>query len=163
MPYEQICFEWHIHEHQASKKTHLHCIQQLHLTTKIKLSPWQWNQYKIQRVIIFHRVKAGLLNNTTYNTAFGYKVNLIKSRIDSTSIYIWICRGYNHNMGPGQRSQYSDSLMTRKSGDRTLVGLRFSAPIQTGPGAHLASYTTGTGSFARSKVARVWRWPPTTI
>jgi hypothetical protein len=27
------------------------------------------------------------------------------------------------------------------------VGARFSAPVQTGPGAHLASYTTGCGSF----------------
>jgi hypothetical protein len=26
-------------------------------------------------------------------------------------------------------------------------GARFSAPIQTGPGAHPASYTVGTGSF----------------
>jgi len=27
------------------------------------------------------------------------------------------------------------------------VGARFSAPIQTGPGAHPASYTMGAGSF----------------
>jgi hypothetical protein len=27
------------------------------------------------------------------------------------------------------------------------VGTRFSAPVQTGPGAHPASYTMGTGSF----------------
>jgi len=27
------------------------------------------------------------------------------------------------------------------------VGERFSAPVQTGPGAPLASYTTGTGYF----------------
>jgi len=27
------------------------------------------------------------------------------------------------------------------------VGARFSAPIQTGPGVHPASYTRGTGSF----------------
>ena len=29
------------------------------------------------------------------------------------------------------------------------VGARFSTPIQTGPGAHPASYTMGTGSFPR--------------
>jgi len=28
-----------------------------------------------------------------------------------------------------------------------MVGARFSAPVQTGPGAHPASYTMGTGSF----------------
>jgi len=27
------------------------------------------------------------------------------------------------------------------------VGARFSAPVQTGPGAHPASYTVCTGSF----------------
>jgi hypothetical protein len=26
-------------------------------------------------------------------------------------------------------------------------GARFSTPVQTGPGVHLASYTVGTGSF----------------
>jgi len=32
-------------------------------------------------------------------------------------------------------------------GDRIPVGARFSAPVQTGPGAHLTSYTMGTGPF----------------
>jgi len=32
-------------------------------------------------------------------------------------------------------------------------GARFSAPIQTGPGTHPASYTVGTGSFLGDKVA----------
>jgi len=31
--------------------------------------------------------------------------------------------------------------------DYFLVGVRFSAPIQTGPGVHPASYKKGTGSF----------------
>ena len=43
--------------------------------------------------------------------------------------------------------QYSNSLRAGKSRDRIPVGVRFSAPIQTGPGAHPASYTTCTGSF----------------
>ena len=33
-------------------------------------------------------------------------------------------------------------------------GARFSAPVQTGPGAHPASYTTGTGSFPGIKQPR---------
>jgi len=33
------------------------------------------------------------------------------------------------------------------SGDRIPVGVRFSAPVQTGPGAQKVSYTKGTGSF----------------
>jgi hypothetical protein len=33
----------------------------------------------------------------------------------------------------------------------TPVGARFSAPVQTGPGAHPASCTIGTGSFPGGK------------
>jgi hypothetical protein len=32
-------------------------------------------------------------------------------------------------------------------GDRIPVGARFSVPVKTGPGAHPASCTMGTGSF----------------
>jgi len=32
-------------------------------------------------------------------------------------------------------------------GDRIPVGARFSATLQTGPGAHPSSYTMGTGPF----------------
>ena len=34
---------------------------------------------------------------------------------------------------------------------------RFSAPVQTGPGAHPASCTVGTGSFIGGKAAGTWR------
>jgi hypothetical protein len=34
-----------------------------------------------------------------------------------------------------------------RSGDRIPVTTRFSAPVQTGLGAHTPSYTMGTGSF----------------
>jgi len=34
------------------------------------------------------------------------------------------------------------------------VGARFSAPVQTGPGAHPASCTMGTGSFPGVKSGR---------
>ena len=38
--------------------------------------------------------------------------------------------------------------------DRIPVGTRFSAPLQTGPGAHPASCTMGTESFPRKKSGR---------
>ena len=49
--------------------------------------------------------------------------------------------------GSGYLSRYSDSLQAGRSGDLIPVGARFSAPVQTGPGAHLTSYTMGTRSF----------------
>jgi len=41
-----------------------------------------------------------------------------------------------------------------RSGDRILVGARFSAPVQTGPDAHQASCTMGTGSFPEESCGR---------
>ena len=40
------------------------------------------------------------------------------------------------------------------SGIESRWGARFSAPVQTGPGAHPASYTMGTGSFPGVKRPR---------
>jgi hypothetical protein len=39
------------------------------------------------------------------------------------------------------------AFLTPWAGDRIPVQARFSAPVQTGPGAHQDSYTVGTGSF----------------
>jgi hypothetical protein len=49
----------------------------------------------------------------------------------------------------------SDLLRGWRSGDRIPVGVIFSAPLQTGPGAHPGSYTRGTGLFRGVK--RPWR------
>jgi hypothetical protein len=46
-------------------------------------------------------------------------------------------------------SRYSDWLRAGRSGDQTLVGVRYSAHVQTGPGAHPTSYTMGTGYLSR--------------
>jgi hypothetical protein len=47
----------------------------------------------------------------------------------------------------GLECGYSDWLRAGRSRDRIPVGARFSAPVQTGPGAHPAACTMGTGSF----------------
>jgi hypothetical protein len=48
---------------------------------------------------------------------------------------------------PEYLSRYNDWLQAGRSGNRNPVGARFFAHVQTGPGAHPASCTMGTGSF----------------
>jgi len=56
--------------------------------------------------------------------------------------------------GPGSSVGIATELRAGRSGDRIPVGSRFSAPVQTGPGAHPASCTMGTGSFPEAKNGR---------
>jgi hypothetical protein len=56
------------------------------------------------------------------------------------------------------RSRYSDWLRVGRSGDRIPAGARFYAPVQTGPGAHPASCTMGTGCFPGVKSGRGVPW-----
>jgi hypothetical protein len=49
--------------------------------------------------------------------------------------------------GPGSSVGIATELRAGRSGDPIPVGARFSAPVQTGTGAHPASCTMGTGSF----------------
>ena len=51
----------------------------------------------------------------------------------------------------------ANSLRAGRSGDGILVGARFSAPVQTGPGAHPVSCTVGTGSYPGDTAAGAWR------
>jgi hypothetical protein len=54
----------------------------------------------------------------------------------------------------GNNEKYPDSLQAGRSGNPIPVGAIFSIPVQTGPGAHTASYTMGTGSFPGVKRPR---------
>ena len=58
------------------------------------------------------------------------------------------------------RSQCSDSLLAGRSRDRIPMAARFSAPVQTCPGAHPTSCTMVTGSYPGGKAAGAWCWPP---
>ena len=53
-----------------------------------------------------------------------------------------------------QLSRYSNWIPAGRSGDRIPVRTIFSAPVQTGPGAHPASCTMGTGFFVGVKSGR---------
>jgi hypothetical protein len=62
----------------------------------------------------------------------------------------------------GTASRFRDSLCAGRSGDQIPVEGRFSAPAQTGPGAHPVYYTMGTGSFLGVKrPGRGVAYPPT--
>ena len=63
--------------------------------------------------------------------------------------------------GSGWLGRYNDLLRAGRSGDRILVGARFSTPVQTGPGTHPASYSMGTGSLSRGYNDGAWCRPPT--
>jgi hypothetical protein len=54
----------------------------------------------------------------------------------------------------GWLSRYSDWLRDERSGDLISVGVKISAPVQPGPGAHPASCTVDTGSFPGVESAR---------
>jgi len=58
--------------------------------------------------------------------------------------------------GPGWLSRHSDSLWAGRSMDRNPIRARFSAPVQTGTGAHPASYTIHTESLSGGKAAGAW-------
>jgi len=61
---------------------------------------------------------------------------------------------FKHGSGPGSSVGIATELRAGRSGDRIPVAARFSAPIQTGPGAHPASCTIGTRSFPGVKSGR---------
>ena len=55
---------------------------------------------------------------------------------------------------PGQPAQLSTDEVQRENKKKSRLRARFSAPIQTGCGAHSASSTIGTGSLSRRQSGR---------
>jgi hypothetical protein len=65
-----------------------------------------------------------------------------------------IIHDFSSDLWAGYLSRYSYWLRAGRSGDRIPVGATFFAPVQTGPGAHPASCTMGTGSCLGLKSGR---------
>ena len=59
-----------------------------------------------------------------------------------------------------QCGQYSDLIWVGWSGDQILLGMRFSAPIQTGSVAHPVSCTMGVGSLSNGQGVALSVHPP---
>jgi len=89
---------------------------------------------------------------TKYGQPFtsGYTTDFAVNTHTHTHTHIYI---YDTNTNTHVMSRYSDSIRVGRSGDRIPVGPIFPATVQTGPGAHPASYTMGTGSLPGVK------WP----
>ena len=90
---------------------------------------------------------------------FKHPVKTVQQCVIDTDLFIsnWDYFFINCNVcGLGQHSWFSNLLQAGWSRDRIPVRLRFSASIQTGPGAHPASCSVGTGSFPGVKRLVLW-------
>jgi hypothetical protein len=104
---------------------------------------------KTHRTLIINRRRDGIVGIVV---GYGLKVRVtvVRFRTEATdlltiSIFIWVLRG--SVCGPGSSVGIATELRDGRSGDRIPVGARFFAHVQTGPGAHPASCTMGTGYF----------------
>jgi len=109
--------------------------------------------WQIQDDACIHRNKVlfvGLYIYCTFASA-GYSSLLIvgkPSKLGQAATLRLVWGRYRAGItGAGYLDRYSESLRYGQFGGRIPVGARFSAPVQTGPGAYPASYTEGTGSF----------------
>jgi hypothetical protein len=90
-----------------------------------------------------HNLDSQQIETLKQNLAFIVKPRLQHNHVSALwQSYACLIKIYKYNI-----LTYSDWLRARRSGDRIPVGARFSAPVQTGRGAHPASCTMGTGSF----------------
>ena len=84
------------------------------------------------------------------NRALKFKYQPGRLKVESVNFTFYI----HYKLWAGYHSRYSYWLQAGRSRDRISMGVRFSAPVQTGPGAHPASCTMGTGSFPGVKSGR---------
>ena len=102
---------------------------------------------------------------TRFDTRPGQQLHLCLSSFSAVALHVIYCDWNYILFDISFFSCSSVGIVTgyglEGSGIETRWGARFSAPVPTGPGAHLASCTMGTGSFPGVETAGVWRWPST--
>ena len=115
------------------------------------LAQWGLSRQKQTNDSSFYEVKIfyAMVKNRMCCTSVLYVKNFKNRRLKS-----YITCMYTVGRGPGSSVGIATELRAGRSGDRIPVGARFSAPVQTGPGAHPASCTMGTGSFPGVKSGR---------
>jgi hypothetical protein len=95
-------------------------------------------------------VSERIISKPSLETACNLRLN--DSFVDRSCNAFHITYGKHCNClltGSLSLSRYSDFVCVGRSRDRNLVGARFSAPVQTVPGAHPISYTVGFGCLTR--------------
>jgi len=81
----------------------------------------------------------------------------------SLSLFRGICKiSESECSRPGSSVGTATELRAGRSGIESRWGRDF-PPVQTGPGAHPASCTMGTGSFPGLEADGAWGWPPSRV
>jgi hypothetical protein len=120
----------------VNKKVQLDATVCRHLFTAKSLYMFQVSQHPSSGALITVTATSGIGHNTGTATSFQ------RGPVTLMQYFIKI-------RWPG-----SDWLRAGRSGNRVQVEARFSAPVQTDPGAHPASCTMGTGAFPGVKNSR---------
>ena len=111
------------------------------------------HSYNFSHILLLSRRTA-----SHFRTAIRFN-DCLKSAISVTPMPNSVCWNHQHScshamVSPTKRKPQlpdtlSDSLRAGRAGDRIPVWARFSAPLQTDPGAHPASNAMVTWSFSR--------------
>jgi hypothetical protein len=115
--------------------------QNFYLPTRHRKEKPQTNiQVACDITALQHHVASKESEIVTHTSFWATQVLQLNTHFTSISVF---------KRGPRRLRRYSYCLRAGRSGDRTPVGERFSALVQTVPGTHPASYTIGPVPISR--------------